>query len=202
MIIIKSINIKIILLVVVLVLAIGVALSGKSDKPSGDTKNYETPISQETPTPTPKMVLGTDPLNTSYEIEGITITLTDGEHTEEILGSSTSIITKAFDIKEGSLRQEGGADTAVILTQESGGSGTFFYVAASLDEGDGYMGTNAIVLGDRIAMQTVEIENNQIIVNYADRTEDESMADEPSVGASRWFTVDEKTLVEIPSPNL
>ena len=90
---------------------------------------------------------------------------------------------------------DGRPDVVFLLTQEPGGSGTFFYVVAALRNEAGYQGTNGILLGDRIAPQNIAIENGRIVVNYADRKPDEPMTTRPSVGVSRFFKVLEGKLV-------
>jgi hypothetical protein len=69
------------------------------------------------------------------------------------------------------------------------GTGTFYYVVASLQTPSGYTGTNAIFLGDRIAPQTTEIKNGEIIVNYADRKPTDPMSAQPTVGVSKYFKI-------------
>ena len=197
---IKSLNIKVILLIVVLALAVGVALNGRDGEKSRVAE--ETQIPQATSTPISRGTYGSDPLNTSYKIEGVMVDLVDGKYEEVTHGSAAKIVASVGDVTVGSLTQEGQDDAAVVLVQSPGGSGAFYYIAASLDKGDGYLGTNAILLGDWIAIQTVVIENMQIIVNYADRAEGDSMADSPSVGVSKYFVVDGEKLIEAPNPNL
>ena len=197
---IKSLNIKVILLLVVLVLAVGVALSKRDGERSKVIENTPTP--QAIPTPENEITLGSDPLNISYEVGGTVVKLVDGEYEGVIPGSAAKVVTSVWDVYIDSLTQEGRDDAAVILVQNPGGSGTFYYIAAGIDKGDGYLGTNAIFLGDRIAMQTVEIDNMQIIVNYTDNVEGDSMADGTSVGVSKWFVVDGDKLIEAPKPNL
>jgi len=92
------------------------------------------------------------------------------------------------------------ADAAVVLTQDSGGSGTFYYVAAAINTGSGTVGTNAILLGDRIAPQNILIQNGEIIANYADRNPGEPMTTSPSVGVSKYFVVNGSTLQATSSP--
>jgi hypothetical protein len=60
-------------------------------------------------------------------------------------------------------------------------------VIALLSSGNSYQGTNAVLLGDRIAPQASGFQNGQIIVNYAQRKLGESMTAQPSVGASKYF---------------
>ncbi len=95
----------------------------------------------------------------------------------------------------GDLNGDGVPDVAFIFTQSGGGSGTFYYVVAALKEVQGYQGTNAVLLGDRIAPQTTEIKDGQLIVNYADRKPNEPMTAQPSVGVSKYLRVQGTTLV-------
>jgi hypothetical protein len=92
---------------------------------------------------------------------------------------------------------DGVQDIAFILTSEPGGSGTFYYIALALSKEGGYEGANTIFLGDRIAPQTTEYRNGEIIVNYADRKEGEPMTTQPSVGVSKYFKVENNKLVSV-----
>lgn len=133
----------------------------------------------------------TDARNVSYEIENTRVTLINGEAvTETSQGSSSQAITRYFGNEaRGDFNHDGIEDLALLLTRESGGSGTFFYVAVALKTDSGYKGTNALLLGDRIAPQTTEYRLGKIIVNFAERKPDEPMTAQPSVGVSRYFEV-------------
>ena len=112
--------------------------------------------------------------------------------------AATNITTKYFGNEAtGDLNGDGLPDVAFILTQNSGGSGTFYYVVVALKTVDGYQGTNAVLLGDRVAPQTTEIQSGQLVVNYADRKAGEPMTTQPSVGMSTYLTVQGNTLVEV-----
>lgn len=82
-----------------------------------------------------------------------------------------------------------------------GGSGTFYYAAAALSTGSGYQGTNAILLGDRIAPQSTQIENGVIVVNYADRNPGEDFSVQPSLGMTKTLELQDGVLVEKPGPS-
>jgi hypothetical protein len=98
----------------------------------------------------------------------------------------------------GDLNGDGQPDTAFLLTYDGGGSGTFYYVVVALTTADGgYIGTNAILLGDRIAPQTTEIKDGELIVNYADRKPSEPMSAPPSVGVSKYLKISNDALVEV-----
>ena len=115
-------------------------------------------------------------MNATYKIENDLIKLTNGKSEIEIApGSASKLITTVWKQPVvGDLNGDKADDSALILIQESGGSGTFYYVAANISTNEGkYIGTNAILLGDRINPQSIKIQNGNIIVNYLDRKENE-----------------------------
>jgi len=139
-----------------------------------------------------------DPLNATYLVDGQPVALVGGKAQEPATpGSAEQVMTSVFgDPATGDLNGDGSADAAVIIVQNSGGSGTFYYVAAAIDTTKGAEGTNAILLGDRIAPQNISIQNGRILVNYADRKPGEPMSAPPSLGVSRYFIYQSSTLVE------
>lgn len=157
-----------------------------------------------TPTQSPAAKPATLPdyKNATYLIEGSFVTLTDGFfEIESAPGSATKITTRYFGNEAiADLNRDGKDDVAFLLTQTSGGSGTFFYVIAALQTASGVEGTNAIFLGDRIAPQNTSIENGIIIVNYADRNPDEPFTAQPSLGVSKYFKVEQSILTETQNP--
>ncbi len=137
--------------------------------------------------------------NATYLIENQPVTLINGRaEAASAPGSVSKTVTQYFGNEaKGDLNGDGIPDLAFLLTQTSGGSGTFYYAVAALQQADGgYAGTNGILLGDRIAPQTTEIKNGQIIVNYADRNQGEPMTARPSVGVSKYLNVEGATLAE------
>lgn len=140
----------------------------------------------------------------AYTIDGNPVMLVGGYAEQESApGSSSKTITRYFGNEaEGDLNGDGISDIAFLLTQETGGSGTFYYVVAALKTDTGYQGTNAVFLGDRIAPQTTEIRDGEVVVNYATRKPDEPMVAVPSVGVSKYLKVSDRELLEInPPPN-
>ena len=133
----------------------------------------------------------------AYAIGGRRVQLVDGlSELEAAPGSAARIVTRYFgnEIRH-DLNADGRDDVVFLVTQETGGSGIFYYVVAALDTADGYAGSDAVLLGDRIAPQTIEIRPNDIIVvNYADRAPGESFVTAPSVGKSIWLKLDPATL--------
>lgn len=155
--------------------------------------------SPATSSPTPTSVSANDHKNTAYEIEGEPILLKNGTfETEAAPGSAEKVTTEYFGNEvSGDFNNDGTQDTAFLLTQSGGGTGVFYYVVVALNTADGYVGTNGIALGDRIAPQSGEWRNGELIINYADRTASESYADDPTLGVSKYFKVQGRQLIEV-----
>lgn len=132
-----------------------------------------------------------------YLIDGTRVRLVDGvAETEAAPGSASKVETRYFgnDLAT-DLDDDGREDVVFLLTQNTGGSGTFYYVVAALNTERGYVGSDGYLLGDRIAPQTIEVSPNPrhvnvIVANYADRAADESMSAQPSVAKSAYLKLD------------
>jgi len=136
-----------------------------------------------------------------YVIEGQRITLADGlAETEAAPGSAARIVTRYFGNElRTDLNDDGREDVVFLLTQQRGGSGTFFYAVAALNAEAGYVGSDGYLLGDRIAPQTTVVSRNPrhmnvIVVNYGDRKPGEPMTTQPSVGKSVYLKLDADTV--------
>lgn len=136
-----------------------------------------------------------------YFIDGQRIQLKNGvSEIESAPGSASKVITRYFgnEVRQ-DLDLDGREDVAFLLTQETGGSGVFYYVVAALNTEKGYVGSAGLFLGDRIAPQTTEVSKNPshkgvIVVNYADRKPGESMATKPSMGKSILLKLDPQSM--------
>ncbi len=133
----------------------------------------------------------------TYLIEGERVTLKGGMAEQEAApGSASKVVTRYFGNEVSTdLDGDGRDDVAFLVTQDRGGSGTFFYVVAALQTDRGYVGSDGYLLGDRIAPQTTGVSQNPrhkhvIVVNYADRAPGEPMSAQPSVGKSVYLKLD------------
>ncbi len=149
--------------------------------------------SNQSPTPGPGYK------DVGYMIEGQLMTLQNGvSTTHDPNDPSIETVTRYFGNDAfGDLNGDGKEDVAFLLTQNSGGSGTFYYVVVALKTDASYIGTNAIFLGDRIAPQSTSIEKGLVIVNYADRKLDEPFTALPSVGVTTYLKVEGDSLTEV-----
>lgn len=144
--------------------------------------------------------------NATYIIEGRSVVLHDGySESEAVPGAATKIVTRFFGNEvQHDLNDDGREDVVFLLTQETGGSGVFYYVVAALNTPTGYIGSHALFLGDRIAPQTTELDEgrtvrgtnrqNVIVVNYAERLSGEPFTARPSVGKSIWIKLDPENM--------
>ncbi len=134
--------------------------------------------------------------NIAYTIDDSSVTLTNGvSEMEAAPGSASKITTTYFgnEIRK-DVDGDGSEDVVFLLTQNSGGSGTFYYVVAALNTPNGYVGTSAFLLGDRIAPQTTESgQGKSVVVNYADRAPGQPFTVAPSVGKTAHIILNPQT---------
>ncbi len=133
----------------------------------------------------------------AYRIDGVPVQLKDGiSEIEAAPGSASKITTRYFGNEYMTdLDSDGREDVVFLVTQETGGSGIFYYVVAALNTKRGYVGSDAYLLGDRIAPQTIETSSNPrhknvIVVNYAKHAVDEPMSAQPTIGTSTYLKLD------------
>jgi len=127
-----------------------------------------------------------------YTVAGTSVHLVNGVSKIPAAPGSTSMITTQYFGNEvvADIDKDGDDDVAFIMTQDGGGSGIFFYLVGAIKEENGYRGTQAVLIGDRIAPQTTEFRDGLVIVNYADRAPGEAMAALPSIGKSLYLKYD------------
>ncbi len=139
--------------------------------------------------------------NGSYIVDGQTVKLTNGVAEKKLPGSAAKITTKYFGAAlKLDMNGDGLLDSAFLLQQETGGSGTFFFVVAAINTKTGYRPTKALFLGDRIVPQSISIDPRnprQFIVDYLDRKPGEPMASAPSVLVSKRIALKNGALGEV-----
>ncbi len=135
--------------------------------------------------------------DSAYRIDGMSVQLKDGlAKSEAAPGSASMVMTRYFgNDYVVDLNNDGREDVVFLLTQETGGSGVFYFVVAVLNTERGYVGSDGYLLGDRIAPQTIETSpnprhKNVVVANYVDRAVGEPMSAQPSVGKSVYLKLD------------
>lgn len=134
--------------------------------------------------------------NCTYNIEEQEITLVSGY--SEINVDLSKITTQYFGNESfGDINNDGLDDSAFIVIQNSGGSGTFFYLVAAIESNNACAGTNGMFLGDRISIQNTEIKDGKIIVNYKDRKDTDPMVSFPSIDVTKQFKLEDGKIIDI-----
>ena len=157
--------------------------------------------SKEPSVPVAKRPPATRPVEAIYIVDGMPFEL-DVRYDVPVEGESASSVTTSLfgEPVEADLDADGDMDAVVMLHRETAGSGSFFFVAAAINEEGVYRGTEAYPIGDRIAPQTLEFRDGLVIANYAERKPDEPMTAEPTVGASAYFRYEGGNLQKVEPP--
>jgi len=115
------------------------------------------------------------------EYQGIyeeAIKLTDGKYEgEPFVEGAASRPTVVFiePYAFGALDDDGVDDAAVLLVENSGGSGSFVYLAAVLNRDGKPDNTATTLLGDRVQVEELTIESGQILVKMVAHGPDDPM---------------------------
>jgi hypothetical protein len=133
-----------------------------------------------------------DVFSSTFVINEEEFALVNGKAEIEIVpGAASREVVRIFgEPIYGDLDSDGDNDAAVLLEYTTGGSGTFYYAVLAMQESDSYRTTNTLLLGDRIAPQTVAIEDGRAVYNYAIRRQDENFGTAPSIGKSLYIHYD------------
>lgn len=137
-----------------------------------------------------------DPKNATYTIDGTTVILNNGlSEISAAPGSASKIVTKYVGSESrGDLDKDGREDVAFVMSQDGGGSGTFYYVASLLNKETGPVSPAVVFFGDRVKPVGTEIKDGIITVNFLDRIDNAPMSEEPSVQKSVSFSLNKTTM--------
>jgi hypothetical protein len=106
-------------------------------------------------------------------------------------GSATAIRTQVLGAPTyGDIDDDGDADAVLFLVQDTGGSGTFYYVAAAHKVDGGYHGGTAVLIGDRVTPQVLDVVHGVVVVDFLERALGEPMAAEPALARSIYLTLE------------
>lgn len=73
-------------------------------------------------------------------------------------------------------------EVAMLLSNDPGGSGTFYYAVLAVQNADGsWRATNPLPLGDRITPEGIEFTGGKFVYTFLDHAPGQSMADAPTV---------------------
>ncbi|MCB1264632.1 MAG: hypothetical protein KDB56_08575 [Mycobacterium sp.] len=124
--------------------------------------------------------------NLTLTIDGQTFALSDGVAEKESAPGSAAKNTVRIvgDPVAGDVNGDGQADEALLIRNDPGGSGAFYYAVVAFADGGAYHATNAVLLGDRIEPQGIEFTGGRFVYRFLERRPGQPMADAPTVKKS------------------
>ncbi len=128
------------------------------------------------------------------------VQLTDGRYEGEPFvpgGASRPTVTFHPEVYAfGDLSGDGVDDAAVILIENSGGSGSFIYLAAVISEGGAPVNVATQFVSDREQVQAISIDGNEITVDTVSHGLDDPMCC-PTQEATKVYQLEDDQLVEV-----
>jgi heat shock protein HslJ len=125
--------------------------------------------------------------------------LTDGEYSESIVpGAATKIVVILSDRMAFGYTSDGKPLAAAILITDPGGSGTFYYLAAVLEQDGEPINVASTLLGDRAKIRSLAIVDGQIVLEMVTHGPDDPMCC-PTQIVRNVYALEDDTLVEVSS---
>jgi hypothetical protein len=132
--------------------------------------------------------------------EGV-VTLTEGEYRAPSGPDTPPEVIISFESSvEGDLDGDGVEDAAVILVERSVGAGTFYRLHALSSDGDEVRDVSSRLLGDRIRVQALRIEDGVIETDVLIRRPAEPAVSEPTVPLTLTFALTNRGLLPMKPP--
>ena len=140
-----------------------------------------------------------DPLDASYILGGRVVRLERGSaETLPVTGSTARERTWVVgEPVSGDLDGDGDEDSAMILAQDSGGSGTFYYVVAAREQRGACLGSHGVLLGDRIRIEGISVVHGLVIVRSLRRGAGEPMASIPTIATTAVLRIEQGKLAAL-----
>lgn len=135
------------------------------------------------------------PTDLTVRIDGQEFTLVDGVARNEAAPGSAAQngLRVVGDPVPGDLTGDGRADDALLIVNDPGGSGTFYYAVVAVEDDGRYRATNVVPLGDRIVPQRIEFTDGRFVYEYLSRRPGEPLSVTPTVPTSTAVEYDRQS---------
>lgn len=121
--------------------------------------------------------------------------LTDGTYKEKVTPNSpTELVIKLDQVAVGDLNGDGAPDAAVVLIAQPGGSGTFYDLAAVLNQNGTPKHVASALLGDRIKINSITVQAGEIVVDMVIQGPKDPMT-KPTLAVTRKYKLQDGKLV-------
>jgi len=108
-------------------------------------------------------------------------------------GSAAELVVRLTD-RQTFGQLEGKDAGAVVLVTQTGGTGTFYDLALLNQEPNGWVNSDVVLLGDRVAIHELAIRDNQVVVDMTTQSPQDPMCC-PKLRVQRRFAVHDGQLV-------
>jgi hypothetical protein len=149
--------------------------------------------------PTPGALTWFDLRDLSYQgIYAEPVQLEDGNFVGEpfVEGGASRPTVALVQHAFGHLNRDGIADAAVLLSESSGGSGTFIYLAAVLSQDAEFVNVATTFIGDRTNVTSIAVGGGEITLETVTHGPDDPMCC-PSVHVTYTYSLQSDQLVEV-----
>ncbi len=114
--------------------------------------------------------------------------------------SASGLIMKLSEMKAfGDLNADGLQDAAVILVSDPGGSGIFYDLATVINQDGEAQHVGSQFLGDRVQVQKIAIENNEIVLQMVTHSEEDALCC-PTQQVTQRYQQQDNQLVNLSAP--
>ena len=131
------------------------------------------PPSTTTTIAEPALIAWEDLENLSFELDGDTIDLAEGQATISYGGASESMFLLQNRVTQGDLDNDGDEDLVTHIIEQSAGTGVFHLIVPVINNEGTPEPQTPVQVGDRVIIEEIAVQHGLIEVTLLDRLEDE-----------------------------